>query len=140
MKRILVPIDGSDISLRGLKLAAQRAREAQAEVHVLHVEPPMHYEELRTYAVRPDLEQVRERACRRILDAAAGIMAAEKLPHVEHLQNGEVAHTIARYAETHKIDEIVMGTRGMGALGSIMLGSTALRVVHLAHVPVTLVK
>lgn len=140
MKRILVPIDGSDISLRGLKLAARRAREAQAEVHVLHVEPPMHYEELRTYAVRPDLEQVRERACRRILDAAAQIMAAEKLQHVEHLQNGEVAHTIARYAETHKVDEIIMGTRGMGALGAIMLGSTALRVVHLVHVPVTLVK
>lgn len=140
MKRILVPIDASDISLRGLKLAARRAREAQAEVHVLHVEPPMHYEELRTYAVRPDLEQVRERACRRILDAAAQIMAAEKLQHVEHLQNGEVAHTIARYAETHKVDEIIMGTRGMGALGAIMLGSTALRVVHLVHVPVTLVK
>ena len=140
MKRILVPIDGSDISLRGLKLAARRAREAQAEVHVLHVEPPMHYEELRTYAVRPDLEQVRERACRRILDAAAQIMAAEKLQHVEHLQNGEVAHTIARYAETHKVDEIIRGTRGMGALDAIMLGSTALRVVHLVHVPVTLVK
>lgn len=140
MKRILVPVDGSDISLRGLRLAAQRAREADAEVHVLHVEPPMHYEELRTYAIRPDLEEVRQRASRRILDAAAATMAAEKLKHVEHLQHGEIAHTIARYAESHKIDEIIMGTRGMGALGSIMLGSTALRVVHLAHVPVTLIK
>jgi nucleotide-binding universal stress UspA family protein len=140
MKRILVPVDGSDISLRGLKLAAQRAREANAEVHVLHVEPPMHYEELRTYALRPDLEELRGRACRRILDAAAALMAAEKLQHVEHLQNGEVAHTIARYAESHKVDEIIMGTRGLGALGSMMLGSTALRVVHLVHVPVTLVK
>jgi nucleotide-binding universal stress UspA family protein len=38
------------------------------------------------------------------------------------------------------MDEVVMGTRGMGALGTLLLGSVAYRVVHLVHVPVTLVK
>lgn len=140
MKRILVPVDGSDTSLRGLRLAAQRARESKAEVHVLHVEPPMAYEELRVYAVRPELERVRDAACQRVLKVAADTMAAEKIPHVEHLQRGEVAQTIARLAADQAIDEIVMGTRGMGALGSMMLGSVAQRVVHLVAVPVTLVK
>jgi len=140
MKRILVPVDGSEASLRALRRAAQRARETQAEIHVLHVEPPMAYEELRAYALRPELEQVRGDACARLLRSAAEAMQAEQVPHVEHLQRGEVAHTIARFVAAHGVDEVVMGTRGMGALGSILLGSVAQRVVHLVEVPVTLLK
>ncbi|MEO8717258.1 MAG: universal stress protein [Burkholderiales bacterium] len=140
MKRILVPVDGSEAALRGLRLAAQRARESAAEVHVLHVEPPIAYEETRAYAVRAELEQAHQSAGRGVRQAAAEAMAAEKVPHVEHLQRGEAAHTIARFATAHGIDEVVMGTRGMGALGSVLLGSVAQRVVHLAAVPVTLVK
>lgn len=140
MRRILAPVDGSETSLRGLRLAALRAREAQAEVHVLHVEPPMAYVELRVYVVRPELEKVRQGACRRVLDAAAAIMSAEGVAHAEHLEHGEVGQTIARFAAEHSIDEIIMGTRGLGALGGMLMGSVAQRVVHLAAVPVTLVK
>lgn len=43
-------------------------------------------------------------------------------------------------AKSEGVDVIVMGTRGMGALGNLALGSTATKVVHLADVPVTLVK
>jgi nucleotide-binding universal stress UspA family protein len=60
--------------------------------------------------------------------------------HVEHLRQGEVAQTIAQVADSQGMDEVVMGTRGMGALGTLLLGSVAYRVVHLVHVPVTLVK
>ena len=140
MKRILVPVDGSEASLRALRFAAQRAREAEAEVHVLHVERPAAAEELRAYAVRPELEKLREDACGRVLQAATDALAAEKVRSAEHLQRGEPAQTIARFAAAHAIDEVVMGTRGLGALGSMFLGSVAQRVVHLAQVPVTLVK
>jgi nucleotide-binding universal stress UspA family protein len=140
MKRILVPVDGSDGALRGLRLAAQRARESQAELHVLHVEPPMAYTEMRVYVMRPELEKVRREACRGVLDAAAAVAAAEGVAHAEHLEHGEVGQTIARFAAEHAIDEIVMGTRGQGALGGLLMGSVAQRVVHLAAVPVTLVK
>jgi nucleotide-binding universal stress UspA family protein len=140
MKRILVPVDGSDVALRALRVAAQRARALQAELHVLHVEPPMHYEEIRVYVVREDLEKFRQEACQRVLAAAVQALAAEKVAHVEHLRQGEVAQTIAQVADSQGMDEVVMGTRGMGALGTLLLGSVAYRVVHLVHVPVTLVK
>lgn len=140
MKRILVPVDGSEASLRALRFAAQRAREADGEVHVLHVEPPMAGEELRAYAVRPELEKLRTDACGRVLQAATDALVAEKVRSAEHLQRGDVPQTIARFAAAHAIDEVVMGTRGMGALGNVFLGSVAQRVVHLANVPVTLVK
>jgi nucleotide-binding universal stress UspA family protein len=35
---------------------------------------------------------------------------------------------------------IVMGTRGQGAVGNLLLGSVATKVIHLSKVPVTLVK
>jgi nucleotide-binding universal stress UspA family protein len=140
MKRILVPVDGSDISTRALRVAAERARLTKGELHVLHVEPPMHYEEMRVYVLREDLEKVRAAASRSVLDAAAQVASAEKVAHVEHLRHGEVAHTIADLVQAQGIEEVVMGTRGMGALGSLFLGSVAYRVVHLVHVPVTLVR
>jgi len=48
--------------------------------------------------------------------------------------------TIVDYAKANKCDHIIMGTRGMGAFGNLVLGSTANQVVHLAEIPVTLVK
>ena len=45
-----------------------------------------------------------------------------------------------RLAAERGVDCIVMGTRGMNALGGLLLGSVAQRVVHLASVPVMLVK
>ena len=47
---------------------------------------------------------------------------------------------IADSAEREGCDAIVMGTRGMGSIGSLMLGSVATKVVHLTKLPVTLVK
>ncbi len=140
MKRILVPVDGSEASTRALRVAAERARLTKGELHVLHVDPPMHYEEMRVYVVREDLEKVRAAASRNVLDAAAQVASDEKVPHVEHLRQGEVAHAIAELVKAQDIEEVVMGTRGMGTLGTLFLGSVAYRVVHLVHVPVTLVR
>ncbi len=140
MKRLLVPVDGSEGSSHALRHAIERAREAGAEVHVLHVEPPMAYEELRVYVMREEIRQLRRKACERVLAAAATVLDEAKVSHVSHLLEGEVGQSIARFADAHHIDEVIMGTRGMGATGNLLLGSVATRVVHLAPVPVTLVK
>jgi nucleotide-binding universal stress UspA family protein len=51
-----------------------------------------------------------------------------------------VASEIVRAATEARVDQIVLGTRGMGAMGGLFLGSVAQRVVHQANVPVLLVK
>lgn len=140
MKRILVPVDGSDCALRALGYAAARARESKAEVHALHVEPPPHYHEARIYAMREDIAKVHQEACQRVLKEATDLLERDGIAHAAHMAGGEIAHTIADFAQQQKFDEIVMGTRGMTALGQILLGSVASRVVHFVKIPVTLVK
>jgi nucleotide-binding universal stress UspA family protein len=47
---------------------------------------------------------------------------------------------IAQYAKEKGCDQIVMGTRGLGTVQGLLLGSVATKVIHLANVPVMLVK
>ena len=53
---------------------------------------------------------------------------------------GPISQTIIRQCRAQHCGLIYMGTRGMGSLGGMLLGSTATKVVHLAAVPVVLVK
>jgi nucleotide-binding universal stress UspA family protein len=140
MKRILVPVDGSEYAVRALRYAIGRAKTSPAEVHVLHVEPPPHYQEQRLYAMREDIARIHQEACQRLLQDAVVELQQAGVPHASHLANGEVANAIAKFADAQRMDEIVMGTRGMSAFGQMLMGSVASRVVHFAKIPVTLVK
>lgn len=53
---------------------------------------------------------------------------------------GEPASSIAAHVERHGADAVIMGTRGLGTLGGLVLGSVATKVIHLVTPPVTLVK
>jgi nucleotide-binding universal stress UspA family protein len=75
-----------------------------------------------------------------LLATAAAHLERERVPHETHVAWGEAAACIARAARRLKCGSIVMGTRGMGAFGNLLLGSTATKLVHLSSVPVTLVK
>ena len=53
---------------------------------------------------------------------------------------GPVAETIVKQAKAHGCDLIYMGSRGMGGLKNVLLGSNAVKVLHIATIPVVLVK
>jgi len=68
------------------------------------------------------------------------VLDAAGIPCEGHLESGDPAQVIADIAARERVNGIVMGTRGMGPIKSLVLGSVATKVVHLADVPVTLVK
>ena len=139
-KRYLVPTDGSGGAERALSYAIARAREPKAELHILHVVPPIEYDELRDYVDQGDIAKIRREAHQRILQAATDQAKAAGVPWVGHLLDGHPGEAIVRLAATQNIDEVIIGSRGRGAIRSMLLGSVSSHVAHLAPIPVTLVK
>ncbi len=138
---VLVPVDGSRGSLRALARAIAVARSARGVVHLMNVQPA--YDE---YGMVPAYlskgkhrELMRERARTALAPAVAQLKRAGAR-HVIHAVFGETADEVVRAARRLRCDSIIMGTRGMGAIGNLLIGSVANRVIHLATTPVTLVK
>ena len=74
------------------------------------------------------------------LQAAEEMLVACGEEFSTHVVPGDIARRIVQLAEQHDCVRIVMGTRGLGALAGLVLGSVGYRVIHLSPIPVTLVK
>jgi nucleotide-binding universal stress UspA family protein len=138
--RLLLPVDGSACALRALKHAAAHARPG-VELHLVNVQPPMPlYGVVRAYLRDSQYREACDKLAQEALGPAVRMLRRARVPHRSHVLFGETAATLADAARRLKCAGIVMGTRGLGAVGNLVLGSVATRVVHLARVPVTLVK
>ena len=72
--------------------------------------------------------------------SACALLDTAGIAYTLELAEGEIAETLVQYAEREKCDMIVMGTRGMGTVMNLVLGSVTTKVIHLTNIPVTLVK
>jgi nucleotide-binding universal stress UspA family protein len=144
MRTILVPWDGSEHSRRALDFLLNLLKEQlPAEVHLLNVQHRAPTLERMTGGQPSEVQRMEGPAMeagRKVLGPGANMLAAAGVPHVASVVVGDAPHEIVEYAKTHHCDGIVMGTRGLGTIGTLILGSTANKVLHLTHVPVTLVK
>lgn len=142
MYNILVPIDGSDNALRAAEYAVRVAKEHKsASIHLVTVHPePVVYGEIAIYVDRSKVEQAQREHAEAVLQPVADIAAASGVDFTKEILVGDAAASIVRRADELGCDVIVMGTRGLGALGNLALGSVATKVVHLTQLPVTLVK
>jgi len=140
MKSLLVPLDGSPNADRAVAFAIKMAKAVQGmKVVVLNVQEQLerwYQHGLASESSREHLKaqgQAQSAAARRMLDESG--CSYEFL-----ILFGKPAETIVRVAKDHGCSGIVMGTRGLGDLENVFLGSTSFKVVQLADVPVTLVK
>jgi nucleotide-binding universal stress UspA family protein len=142
MRRILVAIDGSEIAMRALDVAAAQAvLRPRAQLHLLMVEAPVHvYGEAAAYTSEEVMRAEAAEDCRAVLEQARVRVAGQVIQTEVELLQGDVATTIVRRARELGCESIVMGTHGRGWLGQAVLGSVAQGVVHTSHVPVTLVR
>lgn len=141
MFKVLIAIDGSEHANHAIEAVAWLPRgPGGLEVTLVNVSNPVYYGELPALALE-EVERARRERQERILEEAAqrarglGLIVGGK-----HATSGSVAVEIVGLARETSADQIAMGTRGLGAAGSLFLGSVALGVVHRSHVPVLLVK
>ena len=142
MLRLVIPIDGSKAAHRAIDEAARLAKETSVEVVLVHVRkggatyhgelPPGEYERIRAHEIGDQA---------RILDEALAHARALGLQQVStHGAAGSPEVDVPVIAEQNGADMIVMTTRGLGAVGALLMGSTSQKVVHNATIPVLLVK
>ena len=140
MLKILVPVDGSACATKALEFVITRLAASGAEIHLLNVQDPMDAVQKVTCWTAEQCALLQQQAGETALASARKQLEAAGVPYTAEVASGPVAQTIEDYARDWQCDLIVMGTRGMGAIGNLVLGSVANKVVHLSNLPVTLVK
>lgn len=139
--KILLPVDGSELSLKAVQLALHLLSQGLSGSLVLaNVQEPATLYEM---VVAPDgavLERVSTAAGIDALEKAEALVIAANAVYEREIASGDPANTIVDIAERFGCDMIVMGARGTSALRSALLGSVSNEVLHSAGVPVMIVK
>ena len=140
MRKILIPCDGSDNGLRVVRYAASLAiRLSDVQLELLNVQEPLPQ---KVHAALSEQEIARWQAgeSNRILQPAMQILDVEEVQYQVRSRVGSPANEIARHVHETQCDAIIMGTRGLGPVANLMIGSVANKVIHLVEIPVTLIK
>lgn len=145
-KHILVPVDGSDPSRMAVAAAIELAQALGAKLSVYHACEAIeayYFEE--GWVSGPDVlnalqAKVREHG-ENLLAETKALAAAANVPCDTLLgQPVRPALGIIDEAENHRCDLIVMGSKGHGALVSLVLGSVTQKVLSMAKVPVLVIR
>lgn len=142
MLKILIAVDGSEHANRAIEAVGKMARSSlDLEAVLACVSPePLFYGDY-TAATIEKIEEDQKIQKNAILSKATELAMAQGLKLGEPARAyGVIANEIVRIASDLQVDQIAMGTRGMGAIGNMLLGSVAQRVIHQSPVPVLLVK
>ena len=136
-KKILVPLDGSSNSMRGLDRAIEIAKGSGAEITGFYV---FH---LPVAAGIKYTAKMKEEAQRKAVKAIGPAMnKTQKAGAVFKYKTGggNTGSEIVKFAKNGKFDMIVIGARGLGGAKEMFLGSTSNYVMHKTAVPVLVVK
>ncbi len=143
-ERILVPVDGSETSKRGLLEACKLAKEKGGRLRCLHVVDEHFLTSNYFGIVYPqDLFDALKANGRQILEEASKQAGNEGVAVESILRESggaRISETILREARAWSADLIVMGTHGRRGLSHLALGSDAELVVRESPVPVLLVR
>lgn len=137
----LVPIDGSEISLHSTAWIIQHAAEwrERPHIHLINVQAALPNDIGRFI----DTDTIRdfhlEAGMTALAAARERLIGAGFAPEL-HVLVGDAAATITAFAESHGCTQILIGTRGHSGLAGTLLGSVAMKVVHLSSVPVLLIR
>ena len=137
IKKILVPIDGSKNSLRGLDQAISLARQCGAVIvglYVLNVPAGI-------VLNKKKLESGSIKAVEIMMDAAKTKAARHGIQLTYKIIKGvDPGYDIIKYSKKHKSDLVIVGARGLGGIKEAFFGSVSNYVLHKSKIPVMVVK
>jgi nucleotide-binding universal stress UspA family protein len=138
--RILVAVDGSQMGEKALKSALLLAKERYSKVGVIHVKKNVNVTEAMTKETVDEIHEAMKKEGDELLHHVESIADEKDIEIESHLVMGDPAIQIVKMADEGNYQVIVMGSRGLGAIKGLMLGSVSHKVSQLSHCPVLIVK
>ena len=140
IKKILVPTDGSDSSMRAADFALKLAKHFGSEIIAIYVIDRIILEEISKIHERHEVEDEIKRKAERCLNYIVKSAEREGLKASSILVEGQPHDQIVRHAESLGTDIIVMGSKGRRGTNRILIGSVAERVIEYAPCPVLVIR
>ena len=139
--KILLPVDGSELSLKAVQQGIDLLHNGlSGSVVLANVQEPATLYEM---VVAPDTDTLASVSIAAGIDALAPaetLLINAGVVYEREIAIGDPAHTIVDIIERFSCDLVIMGARGASAFSSALLGSVSSEVLHAAHVPVMIVK
>ena len=136
IKKILVPLDGSENSYRGLDAAIYHAQRNDSVITGINIVPkiPERFKNNPPYSPEGEKEAVNIMKESKKRSSKYDIEFQEKVIH------GSVGSDIVKFAEDNNFDLIAIGARGVGSVKEAFLGSVSHYISHRSKVPVLIIK
>jgi nucleotide-binding universal stress UspA family protein len=140
--RILLPVDGSENSLRAVRhvIAMKEQYRDPIEVHLLNVQLPVASGVVKMFISQQQLNDFYHDEGAAALKEARALLDQAGVSYQHHIGVGDLAGTIVSYAKEKQCLQIALGTRGRSSFAGALLGSVTTKVIHLADMPVLLIK
>jgi nucleotide-binding universal stress UspA family protein len=134
-QRILLATDGSEDAVRATEAASDLAQRSGAELHVVHV-----WHDVPGFAhdfVKRELKKQGQE----ILDEQVGKIRARGVEVTEaHLRGGRTSNEVIKLTKEIDAGLLIVGSRGLGTVKRILMGSQSEEIVHHAQVPVLVLR
>ncbi len=142
-RRVLVPTDGSDVSIAAANSAIAIAKMAAAPLHAAYVVEPYPFTDI-GFARREGFDDYMAASRRTAAQAFDRIVRAAEAKGVRCetlvVEHAQAAAGIISAAESTGADLIVMGSHGRSGIAKVVLGSVAMKVVQLSSIPIMVIK
>lgn len=138
ISKILVPLDGSKNSFRGLEMAITLARQCEATITGAYsIYAPPHSE----FKGVGSVEESLNKQVKKIMEEAKLLAAQNGILFKEKLMRGDIGYNIIKLAHgKNNFDMIVIGSRGRSSAKEMFFGSVSNYVIHTSKIPVVVVK
>jgi len=141
--KILLPVDGSKYSLDAVNSLIEHANwyreKPSVELLTVHLPVPK-LPNMNLVVGKNQIQRYYREEGEASLAEAKKRLDAAGIEYRAQILVGQIADTIVAQAKKTRCDLIFIGTHGRGAAANLLLGSTASKVLHIAAVPVLLVR
>ena len=139
---ILIATDGSTYSVKATEFAANNLNwfQGNPQLHLFHVQLPIASNRARAALGGEAVDNYYKEESLTALAPSENILKAKNIPYQSSYAVGDIADAVQAYAEKNKIDMIIMGSHGHGALKGLVMGSVATKLLASTTIPVLIIR